>query len=147
MRKPMSVDEAIAAGMLAPRGQPEPPAGARATHPDPALPGLGRQLAGFARSAAAVTLSGFRRAPEALRLARLAVCQAARGLPPESIADGHCDRYRTTDGRCGSMTGCGCYLDGQTGKAAWAATKCPLGRWPRRAACLDGEMEWDESRP
>lgn len=52
-----------------------------------------------------------RSAPDALRIARLAVCEA-------------CDRY--AGGRCG-VAGCGCA--GQ-GTPAALYSRCPLDRWP-----------------
>jgi glycosyltransferase involved in cell wall biosynthesis len=83
--------------------------------PEPPLPPIGRQVRSFAASAAAVVVSGGRRAATEVHAARLAACTAP------------CDHYRPSDGRCGRMTGCGCFV---REKARWAASGCPLGRWP-----------------
>ena len=72
-----------------------------------------------------------------LEAARLAVCWGGAGLEPGQTINGHCDRYRQSDGRCGSWPddgsadpGCGCFL---TKKAKLHAAKCPLDRWPEPA--------------
>ena len=117
-----TVSEAVATGIVTPKGGPAPEPPVRQAGSDPHLPTIGRRVAGFLLSATAVAATGFRRlSPEALE-ARLAVCRAGAGLAADQTREGHCDRYRPSDDRCGSMAGCGCYVGK---KAPWAAAHCP----------------------
>ena len=97
---------------------------------EPPLPPLTAQ----ARNFAAATVRDMQHQGERFAeddpayLARLAVCQLGAGLEPDQIQDGHCDRYRPSDGRCGA---CGCVLAGVVlSKARRPHELCDLGRWP-----------------
>lgn len=105
---------------------------------EPPLPSLFRQIGGFLTTATSVVVGAAKgeevRASERLATARRAACQTGLGLPPNQIVDGHCGHYRPSDGRCGQMTGCGCYT---AQKATFARGQCPMGWWPRTEADLD----------
>jgi hypothetical protein len=98
-------------------------------HTEPLLPPLGTMAgnalhAAWRAAGAAVAGEPVLAAPE-VQAARLAVCGGAVGLTPDQTTDGHCDRWRPSDGRCSE---CGCY----TNLARKLATKdCPLSRWPK----------------
>lgn len=82
----------------------------------PKLPSLPKMAWNYAKALARHVATGQQHADEATIEARLAACSL-------------CDQ-RTDGERCSL---CGCYLaegpDGREGKALWAESECPLGKW------------------
>ena len=82
----------------------------------PSLPSVTRMAWNYTKAIAAHVATGAKAASEELFNARLDVCALCE---------------QRVDNRCSV---CGCYLDespaGTSGKAIWAESECPLGRWP-----------------
>lgn len=108
------INEATGRPVLCPRLGKVLPPGPRQARYEPVLPSLAHQAGGFLQTATTVVLGGFQAASDELVQRRLVVCQG-------------CDHYRPSDGRCGQMTGCGCFV---AEKATWRASQCPEGLWP-----------------
>lgn len=76
----------------------------------PKLPSLLQQAKNLATATAEHAKNGFKNAQEEEKQRRLSICKECPHLIPDSM-------------RCGQ---CGCYLET---KAAWASSKCPIGKW------------------
>jgi hypothetical protein len=81
---------------------------------EPAAVPVARKVGNLARAVVQHVAAGMPAAAPELVEARLAVC-------------GGCEQYRASDGTCGGMAGCGCYV---AVKATWLEQACPLERWP-----------------
>lgn len=99
---------------------------------EPPLPSPAQMAKNLAKAIVSLTTAILRGNPGfasmTLWRARRAVCENGERLDASQVVDGHCSAYRPSDGRCGSMRGCGCFV---IAKAAIATEKCPLDRWPR----------------
>src|SRR5205823_2541045 len=100
------------------RADPSPGPGAEPPLPppfpaEPPLPPLVQKAAGLVGALAGVARATARGepvlAPQDVQDARLATCREGRGLAPDQVRDGRCDKYRPSDDRCSV---CGCYLAG-----------------------------------
>lgn len=94
---------------------------------EPGLPPLAARVANLAGAVARHVAAGMPRADAATIATRRAACREGVGLAADQVKDGRCDRYRVGDDRCGSMQGCGCYIQVAS---TWRDKRCPLGRWP-----------------
>jgi hypothetical protein len=89
--------------------RPDPP-----SPPEPAAVSPIRKAINFAAAATAHVAAGLPEASAELVERRLAICH-------------DCENYRPSDGTCGGMAGCGCYV---AVKATWAEQACPVEKWP-----------------